>query len=207
MPPYLLNQDGTPAARPSITSAPPVMAYGSTTHVTTDLSVSAFALVRLSSATHTVNNDQRRIPLEFTSTGTNSYALAIPSNPGIALPGAYMLFALDADGVPSIAHTVLLDPSPTPVLAPPGDQSASVGAPVSIALSATNPGVPGSITFRATGLPPGLVLDAATGKVSGTPTAAGGYPGTVSASNAAGTVSFDLTWTVTPARARTASAH
>jgi hypothetical protein len=197
-PPYLLNQDGTPAARPHIRSAPSVIAYGSSAKVTTDLSVSAFALVRLSSATHTLNNDQRRIPLEFTSTGTNAYALTIPSNPGIAPPGAYMLFALDADGVPSIAHTVLLDPSPTPVLAPPGDQSASVGAPVSVPLSATAPGGPGSITFGAKGLPPGLVLSAATGMVSGTPTAAGSYPGTVSASNAAGMVSFDLTWTVSP---------
>jgi hypothetical protein len=197
-PPYLLNQDGTPAGRPSITSAPSVIAYGSSASVTTNISASAFVLMRLSSSTHTVNNDQRRIPLAFTSTGANAYALTIPSNPGIAPPGYYMLFALDGDGVPSIAQTVLLDPSPTPVLAPPGDLSVLVGAPVSIALSATAPGVPGSITFAATGLPPGLVIDAATGKVSGTPTATGSYPGTVSASNAAGAVSFDLTWIVSP---------
>ena len=54
--------------------------------------------------THTVNNDQRRVPLAIQSTsGLNSYTLAIPSNPGIVLPGYYMLFALNAQGVPSIA--------------------------------------------------------------------------------------------------------
>jgi hypothetical protein len=195
-PSYLLNQDGTAAARPAITSAPSVIAYGSRPQVTTSGPVSAFALMRIGSATHTVDNDQRRIPLAFTSAGTNRYALAIPSNPGIALPGYYMLFTLDADGVPSTAKTLRIDPSRTPVLTPPGDPSASVGTAVSFALSATAPGGPSSITFGASGLPPGLTLNAPTGMVTGVPTTAGTYPGTVSASNAAGSVSFDLTWTV-----------
>ncbi|NJS15754.1 MAG: DUF1929 domain-containing protein [Sphingopyxis sp.] len=57
--------------------------------VTTDSAITAFSLVRMGSTTHTVNNDQRRVPLQFTSTGSNAYSLQVPSNPGIALPGLY----------------------------------------------------------------------------------------------------------------------
>ena len=49
--------------------------------------VAAFSLVRLSSITHSVNNDQRRIPLAFTSAGSNGYELTIPSNPGVVRAG------------------------------------------------------------------------------------------------------------------------
>ena len=63
--------------------------------------------MRLSATTHTVNNDQRRIPLSITATnGPRSYSLTIPSDPGVALPGYYMLFALNANGVPSVSSTV-----------------------------------------------------------------------------------------------------
>jgi hypothetical protein len=195
-PPYLLNQDGTLAQRPTIVSAPSVLSYGSSANVTTGQSVSAFALLRVSSTTHTVSNDQRRIPLAFQSTGTNAYALTIPSNPGIALPGAYMLFALDSTGVPSVAKFLRLDPSATPVLTPPGDRTLTVNVASSITLSAVAPGGPSSITFGAQGLPPGLAINTATGVVSGTPTTLGTYPGSVSARNSAGSVTFDLTWTV-----------
>ena len=69
----------------------------------------SFVLMRLSSVTHTVNNDQRRIPLQIQSTsGSSSYVLSIPSDPGTVLRGYYMLFALDARGVPSVAATILI---------------------------------------------------------------------------------------------------
>jgi galactose oxidase len=106
-PPYLLNPDGSAAARPSITSAPATATLGSSISVTTDSPVMSFVMMRLSSVTHTVNNDQRRVPLVIQSTsGATSYALAIPSDPGIALPGYYMLFALNPQGVPSTAATL-----------------------------------------------------------------------------------------------------
>jgi hypothetical protein len=67
--------------------------------------------MRLSATTHTVNNDQRRIPLTITKTstinGAQSYTLAMPSaDPGVVLPGYYMLFALNANGVPSVSTTL-----------------------------------------------------------------------------------------------------
>ena len=109
-PPYLLNSDNTAAVRPVFAAVPTAAALGTTIPVSTISPVASFVLMRLSSATHTVNNDQRRVPLTINSVNgaTNTYALAIPSNPGIALPGYYWLFALDAKGVPSVGSTILI---------------------------------------------------------------------------------------------------
>ena len=65
-----------------------------------------FSLVRLGAVTHTVNNDQRRIPLAATAATETSYTVTIPADRGVVLPGYYMLFALDSAGVPSVARTV-----------------------------------------------------------------------------------------------------
>ncbi|MBS0164801.1 MAG: RICIN domain-containing protein [Nitrospira sp.] len=105
-PPYLLNADGSTAARPTITSAPASAGYGTAMTVSTDSPITRFALVRLSSATHSVNNDQRRIPLSFEAAGTNVYSLSIPSDRGVAIPGYYMLFGMNSAGVPSVAKTI-----------------------------------------------------------------------------------------------------
>jgi galactose oxidase len=102
-PPYLMNPDGTPAPRPAILSAPASAALGATVNVTTDSAVTSFALVRLSSVTHSLNIEQRRIPLGFSTTAKRSYALHLPADPGVAVPGYYMLFALNENGVPSKA--------------------------------------------------------------------------------------------------------
>ncbi|HUL24352.1 MAG TPA: galactose oxidase-like domain-containing protein [Streptosporangiaceae bacterium] len=36
--------------------------------------------------------------------GARAYTLQLPSDKGILLPGNYMLFALDANGTPSVAR-------------------------------------------------------------------------------------------------------
>lgn len=105
-PPYLLNADGTNATRPSITSAPTEAYLGTTISVNATANMKSFALVRLSSVTHSVNNEMRRVPLAFTVGTAGEYRLQIPSDPGVAVPGYYMLFAMNAAGVPSVAATV-----------------------------------------------------------------------------------------------------
>jgi galactose oxidase len=106
-PPYLLNADGTPAARPAITSAPQSTAPGTMITVRTDTDVGSFDLVRMAAVTHSVNNDQRRIPLPIISGNqTEGYRLHIPADRGEVLPGNYMLFALNASGRPSVAKVV-----------------------------------------------------------------------------------------------------
>jgi galactose oxidase len=105
-PPYLFNANGTLRARPTITSAPTSAVTGQTISVTTGAAVSSFVLVRYGEATHSVDNDQRRIPLSIVSSAGDTYQLTIPSDPGIALPGPYMLFAIDASGTPSVSATI-----------------------------------------------------------------------------------------------------
>jgi galactose oxidase len=103
-PPYLFNPDGTPRIRPVINTAPASTTTGSTITVTTDSATPTFALIRMSAVTHSVNNDQRRIPLTPTTANGTTYTLRLPGDKGVLLPGNYMLFALDADGTPSVAE-------------------------------------------------------------------------------------------------------
>jgi galactose oxidase len=106
-PPYLLNANGTLAPRPAILSAPANAKLGAAITVKTDSTVASFALVRMSAATHGVNNDQRRIPLSIGGGSPSAgYTLRIPSDPGVALPGNYMLFAMNSTGRPSYAKVV-----------------------------------------------------------------------------------------------------
>jgi galactose oxidase len=104
-PPNLLNDDGSPASRPVITSAPTTAAHGTEITVDTDRKVASFAIVRMGTATHSVNTDQRRIALTPAEV-PDGYRLTIPPDSGIALPGYWMLFALDASGVPSVSKTI-----------------------------------------------------------------------------------------------------
>ncbi|MFE6837015.1 discoidin domain-containing protein [Streptomyces sp. NPDC057705] len=104
-PPYLLNADGTPRPRPVISGGVPSRtAPGSSLTVSTEGPVASFVLMRAAAATHSTDNDQRRVPLVSTAAGTNSYTVSVPADTGVVLPGNYMLFALDAQGVPSIAR-------------------------------------------------------------------------------------------------------
>jgi YVTN family beta-propeller protein len=189
-PPYLFNADGSAATRPAVTAAPTVLTYGSTASVTTDSTVAAFSLVRLGATTHTVNNDQRRIALTFTAGANNTYQLAIPTNPGILLPGQWMLFAMNVNGTPSVAKMVTVSNANAPVLLNPGDVATSAGQSVNVAVSATTP--TGTLAFTASGLPAGLSINAATGAITGTVTTAGRYVITVRAANGTQTVSTDV---------------
>jgi hypothetical protein len=89
-----------------ISSAPTSAQTGQTITVTTAGPVQSFDLIRYGEATHTVDNDQRRIPLPIVSSSGDTYQLTIPSDPGIALPGPYMLFAINANGTPSVSATI-----------------------------------------------------------------------------------------------------
>ncbi|QUC20982.1 uncharacterized protein UV8b_05223 [Ustilaginoidea virens] len=102
-PQYLLTSTGEPATRPVIRS---VAQNGRRITIATDSAVTAASLIRYSTNTHTVNTDQRRIPLTLKRAGANKYTADAPNDSGILLPGHYMLFVLNSNGVPSVAKTV-----------------------------------------------------------------------------------------------------
>lgn len=105
-PAYLFNSDGTVAIRPIISSSTSTVAVGGTFTIRTDSAVTSFSITRYGSATHTVNTDQRRIVLTPVTTSGNTYTFTIPSDPGIALPGYWMFWAMDSAGVPSEASSL-----------------------------------------------------------------------------------------------------
>ncbi|KAG6083540.1 hypothetical protein E4U33_004676 [Claviceps sp. LM78 group G4] len=102
-PEYLLTKDGELAPRPTIRSA---IQTDRRIAILTDSPVKTASLVRYGTATHTVNTDQRRVPLDLMDLGNNKYSVNVPSEPGIVLPGYYMLFVMNENGVPSVAKTV-----------------------------------------------------------------------------------------------------
>ncbi|KAI9845578.1 MAG: hypothetical protein M1837_004675 [Sclerophora amabilis] len=108
VPPYLFRSDGTRATRPRINSVSSgTVNVGGTITVTMDSAVTSFSLIRGSSSTHTVNTDQRRIPLTPTASGL-TYTVTVPADAGVALPGYWMLFAINSAGVPSVARSITI---------------------------------------------------------------------------------------------------
>ncbi|KAF5006962.1 hypothetical protein FDECE_6678 [Fusarium decemcellulare] len=106
-PSYLYDGHGNLAKRPSIQSVSASnVKVGDTITLQTDTGVSKAALVRYGTATHTVNTDQRRIPLTLSKKGSNRYSVTIPNEPGVALPGFWMFFVMNEAGVPSVAKTI-----------------------------------------------------------------------------------------------------
>lgn len=193
-PPYLFDANGNPASRPVITNAPTDLPYGGTVSVATDRPVAAFSLVRVGSATHTVNNDQRRLPVSFSVAGTNLYNINVPSNSNLLLPGNWMLFALDGDGVPSVAKIVNVQPNLIARLISPATITTNIGQSISVQPEVVQ--LQNFLSFGGTGLPPGVTVDSLTGRIGGTPTATGTFNGLLTATDGVRTVSTYLTITV-----------
>jgi Domain of unknown function (DUF1929)/Bacterial Ig domain len=143
-PPYLFQADGTLAPRPVIDGAPSAVTYGGPLDIATadPASIRKVALLRLGSVTHSVNMEQRYVPLSFTS-GSGTLTATAPRDANVAPPGMYMLFAIDANGVPSAARMMTLKANTTPPNSPP---TASITSPVNGATFAWHP----TITITAT---------------------------------------------------------
>jgi hypothetical protein len=82
-----------------------------------------------------------------------------------------------------------------PTLAAPGNQSSTAGQAVVLQLQGADANGD-SLTYTATGLPPGVQLTAGTGRIAGTPTVAGTFLVTVTASDGTLPTSRAFVWTV-----------
>ena len=113
-PPYLFNSNGTLATRPTITSAPSSIYYGTPFTVQTPnaSSISSVVLMRDGAVTHAFDMDQRQVGMSFT-VNSGSLTVTAPPNSNIASPGYYMLFLLNSSGVPSLATFVQVTSAPS----------------------------------------------------------------------------------------------
>ncbi|QXE34990.1 DUF1929 domain-containing protein [Streptomyces sp. GMY02] len=105
-PPYLLK-----GPRPRITSLiDDQWLYGDTQRITVDRPITKAELIRPAAVTHSSDPNQRFVDLPLTVDGNdgNTVDLIVTSNPNLAPPGWYMLFAVDANGIPSVAKWVHL---------------------------------------------------------------------------------------------------
>lgn len=102
-PPYLFQ-----SVRPSITSAPNWIAYGSDVMLgfTSSTANNRVTLISLSSVTHSVNMGQRYVLLAQGVTAGSAVTVPAPANGDLAPPGYYMLFVVNANGIPSISQIV-----------------------------------------------------------------------------------------------------
>ncbi|GAA4299210.1 hypothetical protein GCM10023086_14160 [Streptomyces venetus] len=102
-PPYLFK-----GPRPKITSVIDTeWNYGDTQRITVDRPIAKAELIRPAAVTHSSDPNQRFVDLPLSVDG-NNVDVNVTSNPNLAPPGWYMLFAVDANGVPSVAEWVHL---------------------------------------------------------------------------------------------------
>jgi hypothetical protein len=110
-PPYLFNPDGSAvtSSRPIITAAPTgAVSYGSNFQLTVQNVAAGTAQVlwiRLGSVTHADNMNQRLNHLPATQSG-HTLTVTAPANANLAPPGHYLLFVLNANGIPSVGTIV-----------------------------------------------------------------------------------------------------
>lgn len=204
-PPYLFTADGQMAPRPAIVGTPDFLQVGRTLaiDVASTSAIGRVVLVKTGSVTHGFNMDQRFVELPFRADDTDPnrlYAQA-PTHAGDVPPGYYLLFVLDSAGVPSTARILNLgvapvaDPEVIPVLDSPGNQSTPLGTDVDLAVTATDPNGD-TLRFNAAGLPPGLAMNAATGHITGAPSATGSYDVVLGVTDGYNSASKNIVWQV-----------
>lgn len=134
------------------------------------------------------------------TSGSNGSCGTVICNAGTGWDGATGLGSPNGTAAFAASGTTTTTPPATPApvaVTAPGNQTGTVGTATALTLRAT--GGSGTYTWAATGLPAGLSLNASTGVVSGTPTAAGTATVKVTATSGTSSASATFTWTVAAA--------
>ena len=112
-PDYLFNEDGTLADRPEITFAPQDLVPGDTfvIEVGDASAIARLSFVKTGAVTHSTNMEAGRMDLAFTQLSDTLIEVTLPENANIVGAGNWMLFAIDANGVPSEAPIITVLPT------------------------------------------------------------------------------------------------
>jgi Domain of unknown function (DUF1929)/Calx-beta domain len=93
--------------RPTLIGAPTELVYDVPFDLASSAEIDRVTAIRMSSVTHSFDQNQRLSELAYTRTASG-VSVVIPSD-GWVPPGHYLLFVLDAAGVPSLGATVHVD--------------------------------------------------------------------------------------------------
>ncbi|GAA5481528.1 PA14 domain-containing protein [Haloferula sargassicola] len=102
-PPSLFDSNGSAATRPVIGSAPDSVTLGSVFAVDATAGLHRFSMIRLMATTHGLSTDQRFLDIPFSEEADGHYRLVAHPNANVMVPGYWMLFGLDENGVYSKA--------------------------------------------------------------------------------------------------------
>ncbi len=105
-PPYLFR-----GARPTLTGVTPaVVGYGQTLQVDTPdgASIAKVTFIRTGSVTHAMDQAARLVPLTFAAV-SGGISVTLPTSRTTAPPGPYLLFLVNANGVPSVGRIMRLE--------------------------------------------------------------------------------------------------
>lgn len=115
-PPYLFTEGGAPAMRPVVKEWPREIRYRGHFDITIDGhpdQIASVALLRSDHNTHSLTTGDRYVKLAFRQKGdarNGELRVVAPTHPAQAVPGIYMLFAVNRDGVPSAGRKVVIRP-------------------------------------------------------------------------------------------------
>ncbi len=126
------------------------------------------------------------------ATGTGAWSFGL--NTLSLANGAHTLQAKAWDSAGNVSTSTLVNVTVgnPPAITSAGSASGTAGSAFSYQITATN----SATSFNATGLPAGLSVNTASGLISGTPSATGGFSVTLSASNSAGAGTATLALTI-----------
>jgi hypothetical protein len=111
-PPYLFKQDGSPAARPVIEKWAGKISYGGHFDITVagdPTQIGSVVMLRSDHNTHSLTTGDRYVTMAFQQKGASNKGelrVRAPKLPAQAVPGIYMLFVVDRNGVPSLGRRV-----------------------------------------------------------------------------------------------------
>ncbi len=113
-PPYLFRQDGERAVRPVIKTAPAEISYRGHFDITVvgdSDEIGSVVMLRSDHNTHSLTTGDRFVKMAFHQKGAarkGRLRVRGPKVPAQAIPGIYMLFVVDREGVPSVGKQLRL---------------------------------------------------------------------------------------------------